>query len=101
LTSENHSWVSQRFNEIDSMFNRLSVDYTDYRIPDFNGTNSVLSELQKGLYGPYTLNNTKLNQIYKEHNLIVGSRLTELERAYNYTVKLSSPFFVSNLTKAE
>lgn len=61
------------------MFNMISTEYTDYRIPDFNGTNSVLSPLQRGQFGPYTLNNTKLNQIYKEHNLIVGNRLTELQ----------------------
>jgi hypothetical protein len=88
LTVENHSWILQSYNDIGAMFNKISTDYTDYRIPDFNNTNSVLSVLQRGLYGPYTLNNTKLNQIFKEHNLIVGNRLVELERVYNYTVKL-------------
>ena len=56
------------------MFVNLSNEYTDYRITDFNQTQSILNFLGQGVFGPLNLTGSRLNNISKEHKLIAGDR---------------------------
>jgi len=82
------------------MFVNLSSEYTDYRITDFNRTQSILSFLRHGVFGPLNMTGSRLNNISREHKLIAGDRHTELKHIYNYTMKMQEPEFISSLTLA-
>ena len=60
------------------MHRKISYEFTDKKITDFNGTKSVVSILRKGFFGPFTLNNTKLYNISNEYLLVSGNKLNAL-----------------------
>lgn len=98
--NSNHSWINEKKQSVDQSFNILSRDYTDLRVVDFNNTNSVLSIFQKGIFGPLDQNNTRLNNISKEYNIMMGNRLSELAYIYNYSMKMQEQEFIENMTLA-
>jgi hypothetical protein len=98
--NSNHSWINEKKQSVDLSFNILSRDYTDLRVVDFNNTNSVLSIFQKGIFGPLDQNNTRLNNISKEYNIMMGNRLSELAYVYNYSMKMQEQEFIENMTLA-
>ena len=98
--NSNHSWINEKKQSVDLSFSTLSRDYTDLRVLDFNNTSSVLSIFQKGIFGPVDQNNTRLNNISKEYNLMMGNRLSELAYIYNYSMKMQQQEFIENLTLA-
>ena len=98
--NSNHSWINEKKQSVDLSFNILSRDYTDLKVVDFNNTNSVLSIFQKGIFGPLGQNNTRLNNISKEYNIMMGNRLSELAYIYNYSMKMQEQEFIENMTLA-
>lgn len=98
--NSNHSWTIENRRAIDKMFQDLSNDYTDIKVADFNNTLSVLSLFQKGKFGPFTLNNTRLYNISKEYNIMMGDRLRELYYIYNHSMKMQEQEFIENMTLA-
>ena len=82
------------------MHTKISIDFTDRKINDFNNTKSVVSILRKGFFGPITMNNTRLNNISNEYMLVSGNRLNALQHVYNASIKMQEADFISNLTRA-
>ena len=74
----NHSWILDNKYQVDEKHKNISNEYTDKNITDFNGTKSVVSILRKGFFGPFTMKNTRLNNITNEYLMVSGNKLNAL-----------------------
>ena len=74
----NHSWILDNKYQVDEKHKNISNEYTDKNITDFNGTKSVVSILRKSFFGPFTMKNTRLNNITNEYLMVSGNKLNAL-----------------------